>query len=263
VSLKIYSSNAAKQAAYRERKIVAGKDLHHRKCSLADVQAFVKEHHYSHTIPAACDYVFRLDYYGKLAGACVFGAVIGNAGSRYPGIRPDEQRELVRLVLLDEVPRNSESRFIGWCLRWLRRYTKLRLIISFADPEHGHTGTVYKASNWTYDGLQKPQRARMIVDEIERHPRSLHRTHGTSSVPKLRTNHDVQLRDRESKHRYLYFIDRSAQLGNKWLSTAIEHGGRWYIVLTNNSAHFYFRIENGMLHKLNRVPAKLRISNNA
>jgi hypothetical protein len=71
--------------------------------------------------------------------------------------------ELARLYISDEAGRNSESRFIGWCLRWLRRNTKVRTIISYADPEHGHLGTIYAASNFRYYGLEKGHGTRLLV----------------------------------------------------------------------------------------------------
>ena len=59
--------------------------------------------------------------------------------------------ELRRFVLCDEAPRNSESRALSVMFRELRRagYTR---ILSYADPMHGHTGIIYKATGFEYRG---------------------------------------------------------------------------------------------------------------
>jgi hypothetical protein len=171
--------------------------------------AFVKEHHYSHTHPGGVDYSFRLDYNSELAGACLFGHMAGNPKAsvlceNYPD--PLMYRELMRLVLLDEVPKNSETRFIGWCLRWLRKNTQLIAAISFADPKQGHSGTIYKAGNWVYTGYQKQDRPRLVIDGFgEVHPRMCYNRWGTSSVNGLRElGLTVTISPREPKHRFVY-----------------------------------------------------------
>ncbi len=178
------------------------------RCSLKEVSSFIKAHHYSHTHPGGIDFSFKLSVGWKLSGACVFGYMAGNPkASILPEYRPNQCRELMRLVLLDEVPKNSESQFIGWCLRWLKKNTDLQAIVSFADPVHGHTGTVYKASNWEYMGLQKPDRPRLIINGSEVHPRMAYDRFGTSSAKRIsQMGHLVELKPREPKHKFVYFL---------------------------------------------------------
>ena len=185
--------------------------LEFRRCELKEVASFVKKYHYSHSHPGAVDYSFRLDTNGVLSGVALFGYSAGNPKAvLHPSITVHEQRELVRLVLLDCVPNNSETQFVGWCLRWLRKNTKIRCIVSFADPAYGHVGTIYKAGNWKYVGLQKQDRPRIIVDGLEVHPKSAYNRYGTSSVDGIqKMGHAVSLRHRVPKHKFLYFLDRS------------------------------------------------------
>lgn len=57
------------------------------------------------------------------------------------------------MVLLDQVGPNSESRVIGWCLRWIRKNLPgVKRILSYADPLHQHTGVIYRAANFKYVG---------------------------------------------------------------------------------------------------------------
>jgi hypothetical protein len=174
------------------------------------VSNFVKSNHYSRTHPGGIDYSFKLIYKNQVMGACLFGYMAGNPKAMClidEQDNPKLYRELMRLVLLDEVPKNSESKFIGWCLRWLKKNTDLIALISFADPKFGHSGTIYKASNWKYCGLQKQDRPRIIIDGKEVHPKSCYNLYGTSSISKLKElGMKVDLKEREPKHRYVYVL---------------------------------------------------------
>lgn len=187
--------------------------LHFRLVDLQEVSAFVKTNHYSGNHPLV-DYCFGAYYDDALMGVCMFGHVGGN-----PDVacilkghdNPLEYRELSRLVFYDDVPKNSESQFVSWCIRWLKNNTELLGLISFADPVQGHRGTIYQASNWVYTGLQRQDRDRMFVDGVEHHPKRLYNMYGTSSVPKLQAilkakKKKLTFAEREPKHRYVYVL---------------------------------------------------------
>jgi hypothetical protein len=69
--------------------------------------------------------------------------------------------ELRRLCCVDKTPKNTESFFIGAMLRWLKKHTKLKTVVSYADMEQNHFGTIYKASNFVCLGEQSG--AKVIV----------------------------------------------------------------------------------------------------
>ena len=185
------------------------------KCGLKDVSGFIKQYHYSHSHPGGVDFAFKVTMNDVLVGACIFGYMAGNikASCVLRGIEDAKYyRELMRLVLLDQIEKNSESKFVGWCLRWLKKETSLKAIISFADPHYGHIGTVYQASNWLYTGLQKSPRPRIFIADRELHPKSCYNLYGTSSI-KLLENLGLQVSTscREPKHRYVYVFDKTLQ----------------------------------------------------
>ena len=172
---------------------------------------FVINYHYSHLYPHGTDIAFRTDINGRLVGVCLFGHTGGNpkAACILKGYDdPLQYRELTRLVLRDAVQKNSESQFIGWCLRWLQHNRPdLVGVISFSDPKYGHTGGVYRASNWDYLGLQKPDRPHLIINGEDLHPRACLHKYGTSSPVKLRASGlDVKEVDRIPKHCYAYIL---------------------------------------------------------
>ena len=53
---------------------------------------------------------------------------------------------------------NAQSYFIGKTQRWLKKNTNYKIIVSYADAYHGHRGTIYKATNFKYEGLTSPGR---------------------------------------------------------------------------------------------------------
>ena len=99
------------------------------------------------------DYCFGL-YDGKaLIGSMVFGRpAMANQWKKY-GDKAEDVIELRRLACIDDTPKNTESFFIGHALRHLKKNTTIKAVISYADSNYGHSGIIYKASNFKYLGL--------------------------------------------------------------------------------------------------------------
>jgi len=119
--------------------------------------------------------------------------------------------ELTRLWVCDSVPRNGESFLIG---RTVGKAGK-EIIVSFAEIQQGHVGTVYQATNWIYTGLSAKRTDWKI--------KGLEHLHGTTIADisrgvenraefmKLKFGDDFYLKDRSRKHRYFYFIGSKKQ----------------------------------------------------
>ena len=130
------------------------RELKIRECDRREISEFIETHHYSKSIngvkSSAC---FAVEYEGRLVGAVLYGQMSTTAWKRF-GDNEKEVMELRRLVLLDECPFNSESRVVGWTIRWIRRECRdVKVIVSYADPNHGHTGVIYKAANFQLYGM--------------------------------------------------------------------------------------------------------------
>jgi hypothetical protein len=171
----------------------------------------VDTHHYSHTHHKVVSHAFKITVNGILVGACLFGMIGGNPKAvevlkGYENYK--DYLELQRLVLLDEIPKNSESRFVGWCLRWLQKNTDVKAIVSFSDPKYGHKGIIYRASNFLYLGKQKQDRDRMFLNGREMHPKQFYNLYGTSSMKKLAEMGvgPITTEPREPKHKYVYLL---------------------------------------------------------
>jgi hypothetical protein len=64
---------------------------------------------------------------------------------------------LSRLSIHPEAPRNAASFLLGRSMKALDR-TLWPCLVTYADTWRGHTGAIYRATNWKYVGLTKPER---------------------------------------------------------------------------------------------------------
>jgi hypothetical protein len=133
---------------------ITPKSLEIYPASLGAVREFIETNHYSHNVNGVrVTQCFSVQHESRLVGAVLYGAMSTTAWKKF-GNSELSVLELRRLVLLDEVGRNSESHVVGWTLRWLKKNLKhVKTVVSYADPSHGHSGVIYRASNFKYVGL--------------------------------------------------------------------------------------------------------------
>lgn len=96
---------------------------------------------------------FGVVFNRKLLGAISYG--IPNAKNIKGLYTKDSQgdfMELTRLALSPDCPKNSESRVISITLKMIRKHG-YKGVVTYADTAQGHTGVIYKASNFEYKGL--------------------------------------------------------------------------------------------------------------
>jgi hypothetical protein len=172
----------------------------------------VVRHHYLHSLPGGTKLAFGAFVEGKLLGAITFGVGPYNAFALVEGAHPDDCLTLTRLWLSEKLPSNSESRVISVCLRYLRKYTALKFIITYADPAQGHVGTIYQATGWIYTGLSEATPQFDIGDGVARHSRSLAHAFGSHSLKYLSgCGLKIKVLPRIPKHRYVYFLDKNCR----------------------------------------------------
>jgi hypothetical protein len=169
--------------------------------------------HYLHSFPGGTVLAFGVFIQTRLLGAVTFGSGPANAYRLVNQARPDHCLTLSRLWLSEELPSNSESRVIGVILRALKKGTGYKFLVSYADPAHGHQGTIYQATGWLYTGLSQATPLFDLGDGRIRHSRSLSHAYGSHSIRHF-NEHGVNVRviPQSSKYRYLYFLDPEWQL---------------------------------------------------
>lgn len=132
-------------------------------CERRDIQEFIQKWHYSKSINGCIsDYCFKLMDGDNLIGAMFFGRMAMVGQWKRFGDTEGDVIELRRLCCVDNTPKNTESYFIGKALRWLRLNTRVKTVVSYADAEYGHTGVIYKASNFVLEGRRKGARVILL-----------------------------------------------------------------------------------------------------
>ena len=178
---------------------------------------FVNEWHYSHKVKGLIiQYCFGLfrprpDCFDipEMVGAMIYGLpTMSRVRKKYCPQNPNNCLELVRLCCIDDTPKNAESFFIGRTLRWLKKNTDTEVVISYADPMYGHTGVIYKASNFEYVGETEARKA-YIIDGTSYHERAFSRPFVSYKFEVARKRYDdgdpgVYFEKQKPKHIYKY-----------------------------------------------------------
>ena len=182
------------------------------------VVKFVEKHHYSHNVNG----VQSLYHYGlftegnfgipKMIGAMMYAhPSMPATAAKYNPINPDKCLELRRLVCIDDTPKNTESYFIGQTFKLLKQTTDMEVIVSFADQHHGHTGVIYKATNFDYLGETAKGRI-LMVDGKEMHSRSLNqldRPYGRELNRRYKAgDENIFWKNTNPKHIYVYYLNK-------------------------------------------------------
>jgi hypothetical protein len=112
--------------------------------------------------------------------------------------------EITRLWIKDDTPRNAESFFIG---ATLKKVTK-PIIVAFADPEVGHVGYVYQASNFLYTGKSERGGKVIAIKGSNIHNKTLWKQYKTAQkIREVFGSENVYYKEYVTKHRYIYFKD--------------------------------------------------------
>jgi hypothetical protein len=185
-------------------------------CSHAAAKYAVEHWHYSKCLPHQ-----KLVKLGVWENALFVGALIFGDGANQNimtpyGLTYNEGCELVRIALTRHT--TPVSRIIRVALHLLYNFLpRLRLVVSFADPAHGHVGAIYQASNWLYTGKTSASDEYIVHGKRfqGRALRSTRSTHGLRAIPAKNVVEWAQkVLDPQacvvkgtSKHRYLYPLD--------------------------------------------------------
>lgn len=179
-------------------------------CERHEISKFIEEHHYSKNINGCItDYCFKLLYNNEIIGAMFYGRMaMANQWKRF-GKCESDVIELRRLCCIDNTPKNTESYFIGKTLKYLKKNTNIKTVVSYADQEYGHTGIIYKASNFTYYGFKKGAKV-IMFDGKQYHDKAIRTKYKGNLKPfaqRLKNaleNGSAYYKDTAGKHTYVY-----------------------------------------------------------
>jgi hypothetical protein len=114
----------------------------------------VRENHYAHSVPSGKTHYFAF------GPAIVLLSIPANlhCGRKVLG-RPGVVWELTRLWAPDGHERNLLTAAIASAVAEFRKIErKVEALVSYADPNVGHAGYVYRAASWVFQGVSEESR---------------------------------------------------------------------------------------------------------
>ena len=151
----------------------------------------------------------------KLIGVITYGDPVGRLTSQSisEALEKTSVYELTRLFIHDGYGSNIESWFISQSFNWLRKNKpKIKALISYASPMEGHSGTIYQATNWLYQG----NKIRFNDSWLYKFDEDGEWQHGRTIFPYYKSNNPEVIRTKvtkpfwikkeKRKHRYVYIL---------------------------------------------------------
>jgi hypothetical protein len=126
--------------------------------SASDANRIVRALHYSGKVVNNSQLHLGVFLDGKCGGAMQFGPSLDKRKTQglVSGTLWNEFIELNRMAFADWLPRNGESRALGYALRWIRMiYPHIKWCVSFADGTQCGDGTIYRASGFVLTGIKR------------------------------------------------------------------------------------------------------------
>lgn len=173
--------------------------------SLKRAKAQILTHHYTHGLPSGKSHWLAFGsaiVVWSIPANCNIAAYLLNGlGSVW---------ELSRLWAPDGHEKNLLTKAIGAAVKWIVKTEKPDLLVSYADPNAGHIGGVYRAASWIYSGQSEDTRNFLAPDGQRRARRSFH------SGPKHMTRAQVEALgyvevNLPGKHRYVKPVTKKAR----------------------------------------------------
>ena len=133
------------------------KDWEVKDVTPAEARAFVCLHHYS----KGCSHT-RVYSHGlyRAGGDILLGVAIWLPPTKGAAqtVNSEQWRKVLslsRLAIHPDVPNNAATFLMGRSIRIIRQEGRFVSLVTYADEFMGHTGAIYRASNWVYLGRVK------------------------------------------------------------------------------------------------------------
>lgn len=179
--------------------------------------------HYAKCVPSYSLAFSVFNNQNQWCGCIIYGSGANNNLSKSVNDVQGGVIELVRMALNGK--QESTGKALSISLRLIPKYAPLvRYVISYADPEQGHIGVLYQATNFFYLGTSQPQRG--VI-----HPKTGKMIHKRTANALFGTIKGLKKTDIFFKHKYAYGITKESKDKLKALSkdypknAALDHKG--------------------------------------
>lgn len=149
--------STTKRPRFKPANAAKAKDYRTERIPFVEGAAFIRQFHYAKGCANTATECFGLYRGPFLVGAALWMPPTKVAAQ---SVDPFDWRRVValsRLAVLTGEPQNAASLFIGAMLRTLHAERRWTMLLTYADESQGHTGAIYKATNWRYLDRTKPE----------------------------------------------------------------------------------------------------------
>lgn len=178
--------------------------------------------HYAKRVPqAVASYNVYSD--GEWCGTIIYGYGASPNLAASVGLKHGEVLELVRVALNGKQPYTSEC--VAASMKAVHRdIPEVKMLISFADMDQGHFGTIYQATNWIYIGERGVKKAaEYIINGKKYHNKTIHDKH-LSKETLLQIDPNMVEVGSLGKRKYIYIFDK--RLRKQWQARALPYPKR-------------------------------------
>lgn len=183
--------------------------------------------HYAKAVPCV-EYAYNVyNEFGEWCGCIIYSPGATPNIAHAVGMKKGEVCELVRVALNGKQPYTSEC--VALSLKRLHKDApQIKIVVSYADPEQGHVGTIYQATNWIYIGTTEDfshssKSQTFVVFGKRMHPKSVYSKGWKQQEKWLRDNIDpnaYELHERP-KRKYIFVFDK--KLRKEWQKKALPY----------------------------------------
>ena len=197
-----------------------------RRVPVKEIRRAIVTGHYSGVMPDATQDAIGAYQDEKLVAAVAYGPG-GNSkalSAIIPGIDNTTGRELIRLWVHPDAPKNTASYTVSRSLKLLPK--AVELVVSFADSGQNHAGYIYQALNFYYLGMSSEGVRYVDATGTEVTPR-LANVYRMRNPEKFADKSLSQIRQElgwtaiksHAKHRYALGINKGKRTINRQLAT--------------------------------------------
>lgn len=197
-----------------------------RKATPKAVRYACLHFHYAKAVPSV-QYGYNVYQDGEWCGVILFGSgATINIATMFDCVQ-GEVLELVRVALNGKQKKTSEC--VATALKVLHKDAPhIKIIVSYADQNQGHFGTIYQATNWLYIGdtskwAQVHKEDAFIVNGEKLHPRTVYSRGWKQSVSWLRENVDPNAQSYKGKPKFKYIYCFDKKLRKEWQAKALPY----------------------------------------
>ena len=181
------------------------------KASLKAIKYACLNFHYAKRLTLANLSYSVFNNKNEWCGVICFGQSSNMHVSSGFGLQGNHVIELLRMALNGK--QESTSKSMSVAMKLVKKDAPLvKLLISYADNNQGHVGTIYQATNWYYIGQSNiDARSGIYLDGFPVSYRGFGKRYGTTSQSKLKDilGNRILFKEVQSKNKYIYPLDKS------------------------------------------------------